>query len=314
MLAGRPAIFAFSRPTKECLLFSWTCLCLLLAWQAPARAAEASVDTVSPWSLGLALGHGRQYNPFVDSEDIDIHLVVDLAWYGERFFFDNGDLGFTLAEGPAYSLSAIATFNNERNYFSYLRNSASGLATLHTVEENGENNAAAAQDDVDTEFSATGDRGLLFGRAGSALPKRRFAVNAGLEWLYLSAWGDWQAQLLGDVSGAHDGHTAALSWSHPWYSQNQEFALSLGAEWKSRELVDYYYGVRPEEALPGRPAWRGGSGINTFARFSVSHRLTDRWKLVSVLEREFLSSTIRRSPIIDRDTIDTFYLGLLYEF
>lgn len=313
MVAGLPAISILNRPSKECLLAAWTCLCLLCTGHAPAWAADAGEDAERPWSFGLSFGHGRQYNPFVDSDDIDIHLVVDLAWYGERFFFDNGDFGYTLAQGPAFSLNALATFNNERNYFSYLRNASSGLGTL-TAHDDGAPGEPMPAQDGDAEFNATGNRNLWVGRANSALPKRRFALNAGLEWLYLSAWGDWQAQLLGDLSGVHDGYSAALSWTRPWYTERQEFALSLGMEWKSSHLVDYYYGVRPEEALPGRPAWWGGAGTNTFARVSAGHRITDHWKLVSVLEREFLSSAIQRSPIVDRDSIDTFYLGLLYEF
>ena len=33
-----------------------------------------------------------------------------------------------------------------------------------------------------------------------------------------------------------------------------------------------------------------------------------------MVEREFLSSAISNSPIVDDDTTDTFFAGLLYQF
>jgi len=49
-------------------------------------------------------------------------------------------------------------------------------------------------------------------------------------------------------------------------------------------------------------------------RFSASRALSERWRLVGVLEREELSSAIRRSPIIERGSVNTAFVGLYYQF
>ena len=292
---------------------------LLLAGGRPAVGAEApesGAEEESPWVLGLALGHGRQRNPFVDSDDIDLNLVLDIAWFGERFFFDNGDLGFTLGESASFSANAVLTFNNERNYYNYLRNSSGGLGLSALTEGPrlaGEDGVNGEREDQAGAAGAT-DLGIFPGRVDSSLPKRDFAVSSGLEFLRISRWGDLQAQLLTDVGGSHGGQEAWAAWSYPWFTPAQEFTLSLGLEWKSRELVDYYYGVTPDEVLPGRPEYRGRSAVNPYLRFSASHSLNERWKVVSVLERKFLDDGIQNSPIIDRDTVDTFFIGLYYRF
>src|SRR5690606_8343381 len=85
---------------------------LVALGQAPEAADEAS-----GWQFGIAVGAGRQLNPFVDSDDIDIPVVLDIAWYGERFFFDNGDFGYSLLSSERFSLNAVATLVNERNYY-----------------------------------------------------------------------------------------------------------------------------------------------------------------------------------------------------
>ncbi|OGT73237.1 MAG: hypothetical protein A3H44_05795 [Gammaproteobacteria bacterium RIFCSPLOWO2_02_FULL_57_10] len=275
-----------------------------------------------PWTLGIALGQGRRSNPFVASDDMDVNAVVDATWYGERFFFDNGDLGYTFAatsaERSRFSGSALLTFDNERNYFSYLNNGSSGLdiSSLRTIaEEKGFSGGVgiAGVDDLGTLSTAELEE-LIYQDIDSSLPERDFAINGGVEMLYISPWGDLQAQLLTDVSNTHDGESAFVSYSHPWLMPRSEVSLTLGLEWKSGDLVDYYYGVRKEESLDGRPIYRGSSGTNGVVRLSASHALSEHWKLVGMVEREYLSTAIRRSPIINENRITSFFLGLYYDF
>lgn len=271
-----------------------------------------------PWTLGIALGQGRRSNPFVASDDMDVNAVVDATWYGERFFFDNGDLGYTFAETSRFSSSALLTFDNERNYFNYLNNGSSGLdiSSLRTIaEEKGFSGGMgiAGVDDLDTLSTAELEE-LIYQDIDSSLPERDFAANGGVEMLYISPWGDLQAQLLTDVSNTHDGESAFVSYSYPWLMPRSEVSLTLGLEWKSSELADYYYGVRKEESLDGRPIYRGSSGTNGVVRLSASHALSEHWKLVGMVEREYLSTAIRRSPIINENRITSFFLGLYYDF
>src|SRR5690606_2079575 len=150
--------------------------------------------------------------------------------------------------------------------------------------------------------------------ASTELPDRDFAFNGGLEFLYISPLGDVQAQLLSDLSSTHNGQEAWLSWSKPWYTPNSEFTVTLGLEWKSDSLVNYYYGVRPEESFTGRPEYQGAAGTNRFVRFAARHRLGEHLSLVGMVERGFLSNAISNSPIVDRSDVDTFFAGLYYQF
>jgi outer membrane protein len=75
----------------------------------------------------------------------------------------------------------------------------------------------------------------------------------------------------------------------------------VGLEWQSRDVVDYYYGVRPEEALPERPEYRPGSALNLSATLLARYRLTKRLDLVSIARGELLDDEVTASPIVDRD-------------
>ena len=297
---------------------------------AMGSAVAAAQDDERSWNLAVALGHGERTNPLLNGDTIDIDAVVDFSWYGERFFFDNGDFGFMLHEQRNYSFNLVATFNNERNFYNYLTGRTFGLDSIGETFRTTNFGPGSAPSVPEDAFGPAGTRdpekefieaiGLPPGtstdvvNSRTELADRDFALNGGIEFLYISPWGDVQAQLLSDVSSTHDGQEAWLSWSHPWYTHSNEFTLTLGAEWKSSDLVSYYYGVRPDEAFPGRPAYTGGSGTNGFVRFAARHAFSERWHLVGMVEREFLSSAISNSPIVDETRVDTFFAGLYFNF
>ncbi|HHX83329.1 MAG TPA: MipA/OmpV family protein [Pseudomonadaceae bacterium] len=298
-------------------------LLLALGGSLPAHAQDDE-DAERSWHLGVALGYGERDNPLLKGETIDIHAVIDFSWYGKRFFFDNGDLGYTLQEHNTWSLSLIGTVNNERHYYSYLTGNNFGLESILDSRFGLTGNASrpepgglerpaspALAQSAGLDPQALEPPGL---NSLTELPDRDFAFNSGLELLYISPLGDVQAQLLSDLSSTHNGQEAWLSWSKPWYTPLSEFTLTLGLEWKSSNLVDYYYGVRPEEAFNGRPQYEAGAGANHFIRFAARHRLGDQLSLVGMVEREFLSSAISNSPIVDKADVDTFFAGLYYQF
>ncbi|MDH5622457.1 MAG: hypothetical protein OEY74_10280, partial [Gammaproteobacteria bacterium] len=59
---------------------------LLLALDATMCQAEEVME--SRWRLGAALGYGVRSNPLIQSDDIPIIIDVDIAWFGDRWFFD----------------------------------------------------------------------------------------------------------------------------------------------------------------------------------------------------------------------------------
>jgi outer membrane protein len=290
-------------------------------------AAFGQSSSERSWDLGIAVGIGERSNPLIASENIDINTVVDFGWTGKHFYFDNGDLGYTFVERQSYEFSVVATFNNERNYYNYLTGQELGLKSIAdtsfapTVQRPSLDKTDSATAQIQISEEARNANPSLpdvvtpqFLNQNTELPDRDFALNSGFEFLYISPWGDIQAQLLSDVSSTHNGQEAWLSWSHPWYTANSEFDLTFGLEWKSANLVNYYYGVRPEESFQGRDAYAAESGTNRFIRLAARHSFAPHWNLVAMIEREFLSSAIYNSPIVNDHAVDTFFTGLFYQF
>ena len=274
-----------------------------------------------PWELGVAAGYGVKTNPLINSDDIPMYAVLNIAWFGDYLFFDNGDLGLNIYETEKLSLNLISHINNEREIFEWLNNAQLGLsfstisgdAPPSDVNEN-------QPPDIDRPFFPIINLDELEEEQGNGfdLPveptKRSLAVDGGFELLYDDGWGDIQLQVMGDMTHTHKGWEVWASYAYPWKSGNWTIIPSFGVNWKSHHLLDYYYGVKKSESVKNRPAYQASSGFNSFVKLSMSYRINDHWGIVGVAEYESLSRSIRHSPIVDQDGIETLFIGLMYNF
>lgn len=247
----------------------------------PAVAAE------SPWRLGAALGYGQRSNPLILSDDIPIVLDLDIAWFGERFYFDNGDLGYTVANNELLTGSVTARFNSDRVFFGR----------------------------TDTDFISIGFEGQMLSTAVEVVvPDRDYAVEAGFEILSDGPWGYLQLSAHHDVSGTHDGYEVDLLYGFGWRSERWYIDPSIGVSFKSAALNDYYWGVRPEESSPVIPPYEAGSGVNVRGHLALSYYLSRQWAFTLVAEYERLNDDAAASPIVAEDDVFGWFTGFRYRF
>jgi outer membrane protein len=65
----------------------------------------------------VAIGTGARTNPLIGGQDIPLVLVPHVSYYRSRFFLDDLDLGFSLVESAANTLSLVASPGCDRVYF-----------------------------------------------------------------------------------------------------------------------------------------------------------------------------------------------------
>jgi len=118
-----------------------------------------------------------------------------------------------------------------------------------------------------------------------------------------------------DVSDKTNGNSALLGLSFPIrLSDSWSLIPSVGAEWLSTEVVDYYYGVRPGEAAFGRPPYAGESTVNLRAAVMAHYRLARAWSLFGGVSITHLGSGISDSPIIIHDDVAALFVGAGWHF
>lgn len=135
----------------------------------------------------------------------------------------------------------------------------------------------------------------------TGMEERRETFELGLN----AAWelGSYEivASVAADALGRSDGVQAGLElgWGKVYGRGRAGLFPSLGLVWQNADFVDYYAGVRPAEARPGRPAYEGRSAVNLGAGLRGFWRLTERARLIGLVRAERLAGEYVDSPIID---------------
>lgn len=89
----------------------------------------------------------------------------------------------------------------------------------------------------------------------------------------------------------------------------------LGADYRSKEYVRYYYGVSPQEAASSQyTAYQPAGAFNPLMGLMMDARLTDGYHINFYLRRKWLDSSIQDSPIVNQKFMDTGFVALSYRF
>lgn len=148
----------------------------------------------------------------------------------------------------------------------------------------------------------------------TGMASRDSAIDVGLSYRNRQPWGTLQAELVHDTGSTYRGAEARLGYLYDWRSGPWTLRPSLTVALRSGRLNNYYYGVRPDEALPGRPAYDAGAGINTSVGLYGSYDLTERWRLLAGVSATHMSREVRDSPIVQKGLQPALYLGAAYDF
>ena len=75
----------------------------------------------------------------------------------------------------------------------------------------------------------------------------------------------------------------------------------FGISYSDSKLVNYYYGVRPDEATAQRVAYKASGAVNYNAGFSLSTPIFFGGMTRLGIEHHWYGSSISDSPLTDRD-------------
>lgn len=132
------------------------------------------------------------------------------------------------------------------------------------------------------------------------------------------SWGKIEGLFLTDILDEHRGQEARLTCSKKFSDvldiKSLKLTPSIGFNWRSHQLNDYYYGVKTVEAAVGRPAYHAGSSNNLLTGLRADYSLNERWNVFGSLNIEWLGSEITDSPVVDNDHLLSVFLGVLGRF
>lgn len=292
-------------------LRAWFITCVALCSVSAQAETTCSQEHPSPectnqaeMHVSLASGPGFRSNPLHGGHNFPLWLMADVHYYGESFFFDNGTFGYTLPTNTDWSLSVVTRLNDEKSYFrratpiSFFENQViSDKGLLGPVER------FAAKKELSIDDVA----------------KRPWALDAGLQ---LDMFGEaWHSSVnyWHDVNGAYHGSHARVAASYHWDTSSGRWTLGSALHWKSRQLIDTYYGASAAEW--NDTALVGQADLQPELSLQWQMELTERWSMMSLVRYRWLDLQVKdesgetlRSPLQQDSQVRSIFLGFSYRF
>jgi outer membrane protein len=245
-------------------------------------AFTAGNAVAGEWRVGGNLLAGS--NPYKDGDN-RVGLMPVVAYEGERFHANLGNPGISFFRGSAnfgglgYSLYDTDSFQFE--LVGRLR-----MMGLDPDEE----------------------------EAWAGLDKRKPGFDAGVSLLWQTAMGEFDLELLTDVSNRSDGQEVMLSYAYPIKQGQWTLRPEIGVSWQSSDLTDYYFGVDADEVRAGRAVYEADASVTPFAGVQLEYAVSKQTHLIGGVGVGRLGDGISDSPIVDERSAAGGYLGLTYTF
>ncbi len=136
----------------------------------------------------------------------------------------------------------------------------------------------------------------------TGMEDRDFSYAAGIGLNYNTGGWVYSLSTNADILGKFDGYQASARIGKQFRIDQYMIEPSIGVNYQDSNYVDYYYGVRPEEATAFRSAYNGDGALNTEIRIAVSTRQFFKGMTRLELGATFFDDSISDSPLTDDDT------------
>ena len=143
---------------------------------------------------------------------------------------------------------------------------------------------------------------------------RETSTDIGLSYERRAPWGTLRAEVVHDALDVYRGYEGRLGYSYDWSSGPWHLQPGLMLKRRSANLNNYYYGVRPEEAMAGRPTYMPGAGTDVWIGVYGFYAFSGGWRILGGWGYNFLDSNVRRSPIVLDGNRPTVFVGAAYDF
>lgn len=144
----------------------------------------------------------------------------------------------------------------------------------------------------------------------TGMATRKKTVEAGIGYtLTLDQWqlrGSTLSELFGTSNGTEIKTTLSRTFRHGPFWMTPDVSVS----YLSNDHVDYYYGVRANEASPTRPGYKGLNTTNQSIGLTFATPIFFEGMTRITVTNTWLGSEIRNSPLVDKSS--TLSLRLLF--
>ena len=149
----------------------------------------------------------------------------------------------------------------------------------------------------------------------SGMAKRSGGDDLGLGLRYRSGWHVFYGEAMRNVSEESDGTEVRVGYRYErWWGGSLRLRPYMTLAWRDEKLNNYYYGVRPEEATPERPAYEPGAGLNLELGLLATYHVTPSWQVIAGFGTTRWAGGVAESPVFESRVQTHALVGVMYGF
>jgi outer membrane protein len=261
-------------------------------------------------SISLALGYGQRSNPLYLSDDRDLIALPDIAWYGEKAYLDNTELGYQWRQQTDFALETFVTLNTTNRYFQddHISQFVLDGSELSASE-------IPALEALPEQLDVRGDEQSRARLSVADVSDRDFAVDLGVRahW-YPTNTSEWTVAVMQDISNVYQGARATMQYRHSWQWQKWKLVTAASLQWQSANLLDYYYGIDTQDTENPDLFYQANSGWQTTLSASITRTITGKWAGLIHISYSDLPESMTDSPLVTEKYTTTTFAGVTYRF
>lgn len=235
--------------------------------QAAPPSDDSSNEDGPPPRWGLGVGAILQNSPYA-GEGMRVQPIPLISYEGDHFFFRGITAGWQFIDNETFSLAAIAQARFE------------GF-----------------------EIKELGRRELTRnGLDSRLLEDRDDSLDAGISASWNTSAGEFELELLSDVSGKSKGQEFSLQYGYPLELGSTSITPTIGVTYLSDKMANYYYGTLQSEVARGVVDYKPDAVTIPHVGLNVMRPFGNNWMFLAMLEYSVLPSEITDSPLVERDT------------
>jgi outer membrane protein len=147
----------------------------------------------------------------------------------------------------------------------------------------------------------------------AGMEERKAAASVGIAGRHSTRFGDFSFDFVRAVESER-GARGGVYYAYPIKFEKLTVLPRIGLEYFDADLVNYYYGVRGEEATATRPFYVGDSTLNVDGGVDLHYNFDAHHSLLGSLKYRAFGTEIKNSPLIEDDGSPRVNLGYVYRF
>ncbi len=226
------------------------------------------------FSLGLTAGWSSKLYKDVNPNKNSL-IFPNIDYDAGRFWFHGLSAGYDLLQTPADSISLVGYY-------------------------------------FPLSFKASDSRS----HAMRQLKNRRSTLMTGIRYEHESInMGKFETTLATDTLGTSNGFHWNNAWSYPVQIGSLGIEPALGFNWNDRKFNKYYYGVSAEEAgRSGLRKYTPGESVTPYAEINMNYTLAGNWNIYGGARYTLLPDDVKKSPMIEKNSLLSLWTGVAYTF